>query len=557
VSRKLLQQVFLILMAASFFNPVILLAQRIDGTNTAYQEGDWLSFTECRYVNSLQVAPGIVYVATEGGILRYDYSGREWLFPFTMSNGLADNRILAVAFDVANNRLWCATPTAICCYNPVSRIWQNQYLDDLGLALLDPVLSIGFDPDGLWLETRSGQQYHSAATAFSLSLELRQADSSVIWFGVRGFTPFPLPTYFLPNSLLFVDDAAGYAIQDDNLRYFRLSVYEVDPWQILWAGTNGLGMFTADTRVRQLLPLHYGLLNPDVGALLKTGQELWLGGTQADGIVSGVTRWETKSDRWSYYEPRYITHFRNADILAIAATGESIWFGTIDGLIRYQPEKNRWSALTVFDGLQDNQINCLVGEDSLLWVGSKDGLDCISLLGARSDSLRIRPITQPRDKAAVYDVFLDGFQLYAGTDYGLFFYDRQQKISGYYRGADGPGTETVVAVDRLGDSLWVATLHTVEIYDLKNKFWRGGPGRKIFINTNLTDLTVSENAVWVGSEDGLFKHKVRQGYWKQFTPQDGLLHSRVQKLLIDDDYLWIGSPAGLTRFYWNSPYRVD
>lgn len=31
--------------------------QRIPGTNLDYDEGDWVSYTQCRFINSIQVAP--------------------------------------------------------------------------------------------------------------------------------------------------------------------------------------------------------------------------------------------------------------------------------------------------------------------------------------------------------------------------------------------------------------------------------------------------------------------------------------------------------------------
>ncbi|HDL18852.1 MAG TPA: hypothetical protein ENH29_07345 [Bacteroidetes bacterium] len=551
-----LKQTFL----AGIFVLVILsngFSQRIDGTNTAYEEGDWISYTQCRHVNSIQAAHDLIYVATEGGILRYDFYAHEWLFPFTISNGLPDNYILAVAFDVATNLLWCSTREAVSVYDRGSHIWQNYYLDELRMAGNDPVLSFGFEKAGVWLETGSGKHYFSPLNQTTFTEVSGDPDKSVVWFGARGFTPGHLDYYFLPNSLMFIEDAHSYSIQDTNLRNFGLDYYLVDPWQTIWVGTNGLGMFTADTRIRQMKPLPYGLLNPDVHAMAKNNREFWIGGIQQESDRSGVTDWNLRSKQWKYFEPRYISRFRNDKIKAIAIQDNTIWFGTCDGLIRYRTDKNSWRSLTVFDGLQDNKIYTLAQQDTLLYVGSNDGLDLITEFTQKSDSLVISPVTKPKDRVSVYDIYIDDNLVWAGTGYGLYVYDRMKNEGGYYRGADGPGVEPVFAVDRLRDSLWVATLHTVEVYDLKNEIWRGSPARKLFPETKIFDLVTSDGAVWVGTDDGLYKHHVHKGYWKQFTRRDGLLHPRVQKLLVDGDYLWIGSPQGLTRFYWNSPFRID
>ena len=533
------------------------LGQRITGTNIDYEEGDWVSYTQCRFINSIQVAPDMVYIATEGGILRFDYLSREWLFPFTVSNGLPENYIFAAALDVATNLLWCSTSEAVSVYDRGTYLWQNYYFDELGITASDPVLSFGFDETGVWLETRSGQNYFSPLNEVQFFFNNEEPDSNVSWFGARGFSPDRLDFYFLPNSLLFIDDAVNYYIQDINLRNFLLSYYLIDPWQSLWAGTDGLGVFTADTRMGQMTPLTFGLLNPDVRALAKDGKNIWLGGIQKDVDIKGITKWNGKKSTWSYYEPRYISRFRSEEIQNILVRNRSVWFATLDGLTLYQQDSDQWQTFTVFDGLQDNVIYSIAGQDSIIWVGSNDGLDAVKINPNQPDSIQIYPVTKPKDKIAIYDILLDNNYVWAGSEVGLYFYDRQKKVGGYYRGADGPGVEPVIAIDKLRDSLWVATVYTVEVYDLKNRLWRGNPGRKIFSDVRILDLVAADEAIWVGTEDGLFKHQVAKGYWKKYTSRDGLLNHRVQKLLVDGDYLWIGSPYGLTRFLWNSPYRID
>jgi ligand-binding sensor domain-containing protein len=532
-------------------------SQRITGTNPIYQEGDWISYTQCRYVNSIQVAPTLVYIATEGGILRYDFYANEWLFPFTISNGLPDNYILAVALDVATNLLWCSTQDAISVYDDGSRLWRNFYLDDLGISTNDPVLSFGFEDFGVWLETRSGSHYFSPRHEFDFYYKSEKPGKSVVWFGARGFNPTKLDFYFLPNSLMFVDNGSGFFIQDSELRSFDLSYYQIDPWQKIWVGTSGLGLFSADTRIRQMAPLPFGLLNADVRAIAMQGTEIWTGGIQQNSEISGLTNWNVKNDDWTYFEPRYISRFRSDQIQDIKTIGNSAWFATTDGLTRFETERNQWYTYTVFDGLQDNLIYTVTGKDSTVWIGTNDGLDELNFFPSNNDSLEIVPLTKPKDKVAVYDVYIDGNLVWAGTNYGLFVFDKNKNEGGYYHGANGPDTEPVVAVNRLGDSLWVATIHSIEVFDLKEKLWRGGPARRFFSDTNIIDLVASKTAIWVGTEDGLYKHHVTKGYWKQFTMLDGLPDLRVQKLLVNGDYLWIGTPQGLTRFYWNSPYRID
>ena len=540
-----------------FLLPFRAEAQRIRGTNISFEEGDWISYTQCRYINSIQVTPILVYAASEGGILRYDYHARKWLFPFTISNGLPDNNVLVAAYDISTNLLWCATEEAISVYHQESKMWENSYLDEVGLPFGDPVVSIGFDNQNVWIETQSGNYFRSPSQFLVLSPEDKPSEDFINWVGKQGFVPIRLQQYNLNNSMMFIDNAVEYFIQDNNLRDFRFNYYVIDNWQTLWAGTNGLGMFSGNTRTGNMQHKPFGLLNPDVKAIYKDQKNIWIGGNNQDPNMNGISVWEYKRDRWSYFEPKYISRFSNMNIRDISSTNESVWFATENGLVRYQKDKDRWRTYTVFDNLRDNNIYSIAGDDSTLWVGSRDGLDRITNIRGKMDSISISPITPGKDEVSVFDILVDKNIVWAGTNWGLFYYDKSTRGKGFYRGVEGPGVGAITAIAKLGDSLWVSTLNTIEVYDVKNKVWRGSPARKVFDGTLINDIAATKNSIWVGTDNGLYKHNLIDKYWRNFTTDDGLLDSVVQKILPDQDYLYIGSPQGLTKFYWNSPNRID
>ena len=209
------------------------------------------------------------------------------------------------------------------------------------------------------------------------------------------------------------------------------------------------------------------------------------------------------------------------------------------------------------DKLKDNNIHSLAGSENTLWVGTEDGLDQVTNIHEKIDSISIAHITSRPDEFSVYDILIDDNIIYAGTEWGLFFFNRATSDKGFYHGVEGPQNTVIPAVAKFGDSLLVATLNTLEVYDLKNKVWRGSSIRKNFNGTFINDLAATENAIWVGTDDGLYKYKVKEKYWRLFTVDDGLLDPVVQKIVPDNDYLYLGSPSGITIFYWNSPTRID
>jgi ligand-binding sensor domain-containing protein len=68
---------------------------------------------------------------------------------------------------------------------------------------------------------------------------------------------------------------------------------------------------------------------------------------------------------------------------------------------------------------------------------------------------------------------------------------------------------------------------------------------------------VDDSAAWLGTDDGVLKFDKRRSRWRRFTVEDGLPDNVVHYILLDGDFIWFGTPEGLTRFYWNSPYRID
>jgi len=554
------KRTILMLLIAFLLIPAGQAQRRVSGTNIHYEEGDWISYSNTRYVNSLAIGTQYVYFATTGGITRYDIFQSRWNFPFTTSNGLPSNNILTVAFDVGTSHLWCATTEAVCYYNPGSRRWRTLYYDELGMSG-GPVTSIGFSEHQIWLVTAEGQTFVASKSDMEFIKEtLRTSEDnkdSIIWFGEKGFVPLTLPQFFLPDGIIFFPGPDRTYLQDFKLRQFDFSYYAVDPWQTLWFGTRGWGAGNANMRTQNMKLLPFGLIGQDVHALASDGSGLWIGGVQHSDPIKGITYWDQKHNTWKYFEARYLTRMRSDDVTSIAPDGRYVWFGTLDGLVCYTRSKNQWYSYTVFDGLSDNYIYDVIVDSQSVWIATEDGLDRIDKHSVDKGAPIIEHITNPADKVTVFDIELDRQQLWAGTNYGIYFYDTVKRIGGYYRGPNGPGARIVTAVSANNDQVWFGTLTGVEVYDRVHRVWKGPPERRFATNLPVITIKATDKAVWVGTEQAVYKYDKQRRTWRLFTTEDGLLDNTVQAILPAGDYVWFGTPKGLTRFYWNAPYRID
>ena len=533
----------------------------IQGTNPKYEVGDWVSYTDTRYVHSIAVGNRFTYFATTGGIARYDFYGNRWVEPFTLSDGLPDDNIQVVAFDFESGSVYCTTALALCVRDPASRRWTNYSYREIGVGS-QQVHSIGFDQNYIYLITTGnvalkGTRNSSTFNQIPLEEIAQVPADSISWFGKLGFKSMSLPNFLMNSSLLFFPDASHPYFQDVNDRNFGVSYYTEDPWQTLWLGTRGLGSAKANMRTNFLEMIPFGLLQKNVNAIAAEGSDMWIGGIDQEDEIQGITHWNRKTGEWDYYEGRYITGLRSDDVTSIAPDGRYVWFGTLDGLSRLDSQKNNWDSFTIFNGLQNNQIYDVVLDSQFVWIATKDGLDRIDKRMSKRDTLIVKHITRPKDRVTVYDLEEDGKLLWAATNYGVYVYNIKNQKGGYYSGAGGPGNVPVYSVSVSGNEVWFATGYGVEAYNKTLKKWLGPPARYFVPGIEILTIRATPKAVWLGTTNGVLKYSKRRKFWRKFNQIDGLLDQRVQFILPDGDYIWFGTREGLTRFYWNAPYRID
>ena len=58
-----------------------------------FEEGDWVTYVNFRFITSAATDQSIVYFGTTGGVIRYDKFTGEWLQPLTVTDGIPNSRI--------------------------------------------------------------------------------------------------------------------------------------------------------------------------------------------------------------------------------------------------------------------------------------------------------------------------------------------------------------------------------------------------------------------------------------------------------------------------------
>jgi ligand-binding sensor domain-containing protein len=468
-----------------------------------FGEGIWTSFTMLRYVTSITQDDRFLYIGTTGGVSRYNKFEGNWELPFTTTDGLLDNWVRNIAYDPEENEIVVKTSLGVSLYDLGLRRWSRG---------------------GTFPEKLSRNDTSSIEIPATIFMDF-------------GYSLFP----------------EGYVSFRN--REYRKTAYLMDDFynNIIWIGTWGLNIGKADLREMKLDMLKYGLYDSDVETICLDGDDIWMAGGAVGFQSRGITKYNPKNNTWEYFDKDNIYEFNGARINVIRADQRNVWFGTEDGLLRYNKTKNEWKKYNIFKGLADDFVTALKIDENFLFIGTKNG---ISFLNLKNDSLGTFPSNLVR-KTYVEDLEADQTYLWAATDFGVF---RMSKQTGdWFRFVTPDGILNGPARDifKKGDELWFATRYGILQYNTITQKRGVFDSPTNYPGTDIFCMAVDDSSIWAGTSNGVWRYQRSFQIWKHYGREDGLLHNDIQAMALDGDYVWFGTPLGLTRFYWNNPWRLE
>jgi ligand-binding sensor domain-containing protein len=466
-----------------------------------YQPGDWVSYTNFRYITSIAMDDRNFYFGTTGGVLRYDHWKDRWETPLTTSSGLLDNYITDVAVDDTYHQIYFRTRRGICYYDPVFEDWKT----------------------------------------------------SSHFPSVPSNSNFQYPDLYPEFGLNFYREERGAYLTDSYLRRYPLTAHVIDSWGNLWIGTAGLGAGQASLRTGRLKMLKYGPLEKNVAAMAFDGEHLWLGGVNMWDGPTGIVRADRELQNWEYFESRYLNELRSDDVTSFAVGEKKVWVGTLYGLARYDKERENWLTYTTFHGLADDWVTDVVLDKGIVWVGTSMGA---SIVDAQGDSVLAAEVPAI-GRQKIYDIEADAEFVWFGAQEGVYALDKTRKVWKKFTSPDGTIEQPVTAISSFEDEIWFGTAAGITVYKQSTGTWKWYSGHHHLGAGYIICLEAGKKAVWAGTATGLWKLRRQTGLWRSFTVDDGLLDNVVQAILLDGDYIWLGTSEGLTRFFWNNPMRID
>ncbi len=505
--------------------PILLFSQVInqfDGNRfTHYSIDDWISYAPALEINSIDTDENYVYFGTQkGGILRYDKFSSEWHYPYTVSSGLRSNTIYQVVYNANDGNLYARVPQGIDVIYSAENFWRPTDLKSM---------PVGRQPS--------------------------PEDMSALKKGVDfRFPPYSRPSDdFFPN--FFTDRIITYLFPDKiwdwENREFNFTDRQVDEWQRLWLGSNGLGPLYGDLYTFTLYSTPQSIPNISPRDIHIDEENIWVGGISLENGISGITKWDRNEDTWNYFEARFINGISRDDVLAIDGNKRFIAFATVDGMVIFDKTKLKWKTVSVFNGLEGEEIKDVLVVKNQVFVATEYGFNWMNLNSKTANGLSGTPI----DNVQINQLTFYDNKIFAATKQGLFSIDYRLENVQFHPSKGAVSDFNLRAIEAIENEIWLAGDYGIMYLDMKSKEWHSFPG--LTRRFDVRDIESTKNVVWFATDQGLLKFDREMNYWRLFTKKDGLLNNSVYHIAVEGEFLWLSTKEGITIFQYDRTGRLD
>lgn len=466
--------------------------------------GEFISWTDFSYVNTIAISNNFVYFGTTDGITRYQRFDYRYHDPITRSNGLpgASIRRIAVTFD--DQEMTVETDQGIYSYSQGIDHW--------------------------FLESSFPTEYYRDSRP----------------------TP-PLPRLYPPFGYTMYPE--GY-FEDTYFRRFDITAWLPDNFSDIFIGTWGMGAAKADDRDYSTVFIPCGLLQKTTDAIYIEGDSIWVAGNPGDQLAAypdmryGVTLFNRADQTFTYFEPRFIDGFDSEAIYDIKGDENNVYFAGQQGLTVLDRKTEQFFTFSLNTGLPDIEATAVAVTPDSVWVGTANGLalyrpsvDSMQVVGSRVLGGRF-----------ITDLEIADGRLIIGTDRGAFYIDLVRQKIGRLRDTDGSLGSNIRYISVNGDEVLIASELGVTIIDTRTEKAAAVPYTAVANGVYAT--AANDRFIAAATDQGLIMIERDTGKQRTFIEDDGLLSINITAMIPDGEYLWIGSEEGLTRFYWLDPRRV-
>ncbi|KPJ53894.1 hypothetical protein AMJ39_02565, partial [candidate division TA06 bacterium DG_24] len=317
----------------------------------------------------------------------------------------------------------------------------------------------------------------------------------------------------------------------DGLPVLEVRAVEVDEWGNIWVGTEGGGLAVGQGEGATWATYPSFQLEPEnIRSLLGRADTLWV--CTDEGLALITTRMTAD---WSDDEIDLFTEsdgLANADVNVALVADSILWVGTVDGLNRVRldglGDPAQWQVIRMEDGLASDVVLSLAVQPGLVWAGTDEGI-------SRWDGSQW--VSQLAG-LEVRQVAVGGDSVWATTDDGVWRYH----VDGGWSDVTGelPLRDAVAVHVDSGGHVWIGLgsgrTSSRRLYG-EGLARRGGDGWERYLSNGLASNAVADavldldGTLWCTHFPGGVSHLTAEG-WETFT------RATTEGMLGSDFVLW-------------------
>lgn len=492
---------------------------------------------------------------------------KEFITPLTTSDGFIGNKNYIVAFDRLNSTLWSVSDKGISFWNENSEKVRN--ISNSTILIKIPqitfedqlfITNIGFGNGKVFFRIHAFQTYYLSTqtngSGFLTLVEDVDLPTNLEWFGWSQNTEMKFDSIWNVEGIYRMD-LQEKAFVGAEFEKYRITFQYQDRFGMTYFGTNSNLLAVGRTVGKFLKPYKVSPLKKEVTSIFYNGKELVVGSKVPNRNLKGFSVFNYNSNTWSYFDSREDYGIREDRALRINKINNRYFFGTLNGLVTYDPGTNYWNQLTLASGLADEEINDIIKVGSEVWLLTVRGISAVTLNGSLVLSKNLRK--DFRDKE-FYEAVESKDKVWLASSSGIFIYDKKDKTFELFTKF---GQRTIKPSYNPVKNLAINKNHLfwnndVGIFkmDLKTRQVDILPLKNYPLGEGIRDILVDSENLWLATNEGLFEFEFKSQRWFHYTKEDGLPSNNLFCLVWDLDFIKIGSDNGITNFYWNNPRRI-
>lgn len=336
---------------------------------------------------------------------------------------------------------------------------------------------------------------------------------------------------------------------------------------VIWCGDNGGDVIRFNMKDEKFIPAYFHFANaPAIGTWVYTSsilwdneQNLWI------GTVDGLYEYNTRRQHLQVFDTSFYfkeAPVKTADVNALLKKGEEYWVGTYgSGLFWIDPVKHISKHFHFHFSYKEVGRNWIwhifpYAEDTL-WLGTQDGLVWFNTKNHLYGLVKGHGLPSYIDTFTVMTMFKDSYDILwmgIGNRHGLVKYNLKTKHVYAYTGSMLPILAvTCMTEDENGD-LWMASMnggglvhwhrkgdHFSVIHAHYNSVFKDDKIYAVYAD--------KQGSVWFSAgTDGLGQYDFRSGVIRVYGREQGICSQLVTSIAGNSDHLWIGTFNGLSRF---------